>query len=200
MSYIIAPDIEHHIFISEWAKAYPDAKLIGPSGLPEKRAGMLDDPKIDANTFDVVFHKDTKRETKISEEFDADFDYEYVDGHANLELVFLYKPEKVLIQADLMFNLPAIEQYSRVPQDQMPKSGVLDKVFTSVQSTEGSAIWMKRFIWYIAGKRRESFNDSVQRIAGWDFVTIIPCHGEVITEKAKEVYNKVFDWHLTNKL
>lgn len=196
LSYIVALDYEHHIFISEWAKAYPGVKIIGPEGLPEKRAKAKDE-KIGNEKFDVVFTKDTKSQQRISEEFDADFDYEYVDGHANLELVFLYKPDKTVIQADLIFNLPAIEQYSRVPEAERPSGdGLVSKLFTYIQSTEGEAKGLKRFNWYVAAKNRKSFDESIKRINEWDFVTMIPCHGDVMEGNAKATFQRVFDWHL----
>ncbi|POR39286.1 Uncharacterized protein TPAR_00516 [Tolypocladium paradoxum] len=199
VGYIVALDIEHHIFISEWAKEYPGAKIIGPEGLQEKRdKQQKDDTKIGNDKVDVVFTKANKREVRIGDEFDADFDYEYVDGHANLELVFLYRPERVLIEADLMFNLPAVEQYSRVPEADR-KGGIADRLFQHVQSTAGDATWMKRFNWYLGSKDRASVNESLKAIAAWDFVTLIPCHGDVLEGNGKEVFNKVFKWHLEAK-
>ncbi|KAM7212611.1 hypothetical protein V8F06_011988 [Rhypophila decipiens] len=201
--YIIAPDIEHHIFVSEWAKAYPEAVLIGPEGLPEKRAKMRSNPSNDnvgEESFATVFTKTNKREVKVSPEFDADFEYEYVDAHPNKELVFFYKPDKVLIEADLMFNLPAEEQYSRMPESEKPKNaGFLAKAFMGAQSTEGDAKWMKRFIWYALSRGdRTGFNESVKRIGKWDFETIVPCHGETIVGGGKAVFEKVFEAHLKN--
>lgn len=197
VSYIVALDFEHHIFITEWARAYPGAKIIGVEGLPEKRAKATDDDKIGDEKFDVVFTKENKRSTRISEEFDADFDYEYVDGHANLELVFLYKPEKVLIEADLLFNLPAQEQYSKVPEEEKPSNeGFIGRLFGCIQSTEGEAKWLKRFNWYALGKNRQSFNESMKVIEKWDFVTMIPCHGDVMEGNGKEMFRKIFEWHL----
>ncbi|KAM3547244.1 hypothetical protein ARSEF4850_010138 [Beauveria asiatica] len=198
VGYLVALDIEHHIFLSEWAKEYPEAKIIGPHGLPEKRA-QQNDPKIGNEEFAVVFTSERKHEIKISKEFDADFDYEYVDGHANRELVFCYKPEKVLIEADLLFNLPATEQYSKVPEGERQASGVVDRLFAKLQSTEGEGKWIKRFNWYILAKDRPSYNDSLKVIAGWDFHTLIPCHGDVIQGDAKNIFDKVFDWHLDSK-
>ncbi|KAF7546348.1 hypothetical protein G7Z17_g8503 [Cylindrodendrum hubeiense] len=193
--YIVALDFEHHIFVSEWAKAYPAAKIIGPQGLPEKRAKQQDDPKIGNEEFAVVFTKEKKSEIHISDEFDADFEYEYVDAHANLELVFFYKPERVLIEADLMFNLPATEQYSKVPKAEQPADGFLGKLFAGLQDSQGDARWIKRFNWFSI-KDRASFDDSVRRIDQWDFATIIPCHGDVLEGNAKDTFRKVFEWHL----
>ncbi|KAK5990987.1 hypothetical protein PT974_09262 [Cladobotryum mycophilum] len=198
LGYIVALDYEHHIFISEWAAQYPNARIIGPEGLPEKRQ-KAEDPKIGKEPFAVVFTKADKRSIKISEEFDTDFDYEYMDGHANKEIVFNYRPDKVLIQADLMFNLPAIEQYSKVPESEMPHGGLFDKVFTGVQSTAGDASWIKRFNWYLGAKDHASYDDSIKVINSWNFTTIIPCHGETIEGNGKEVFCKVFTWHLEGK-
>jgi len=200
--YLIASDIEHHIFLSDWAAAYPNAKLIGPEGLPEKRHKASDsgDPKIGKEPFAVVVTKENARTVKIGDDFDRDFDMEYVHVHPNKELVFCYKPDKTLIQADLMFNLPAEEQYSRVPEDQKPQQGVLGKLFSGMQTTRGDAMGMKRFLWYVASRAdRAAFNESVARIAEWEFDTIVPCHGETIVGDGKRVFEKVFAWHLEGK-
>ena len=198
--YLVALDFEHHIFLSEWAAAYPNAKLIGPEGLPEKRQKAKDDPKIGKEPFAAVFTKENSKQLKIGEDFDADFEVEYVYPHPNKELVFFYRPDKVLIQADLMFNLPAIEQYSRVPADQKPKAGLLVKLFNSLQTTEGEALSSKRFLWHAASRSdRPAFNESAKRIASWDFDTIVPCHGETIVGTGKDVFRKVFSWHLEGK-
>ncbi|KAF4589602.1 nuclear protein Qri2/Nse4 [Ophiocordyceps camponoti-floridani] len=200
VGYIVALDFEHHIFVSEWAKQYPAAKIIGPEGLEDKRRGQRDDPKIGDEKFDILFTKENKRELGISREFDADFDFEYVDGHANLELVFFYKPDRVLIEADLMFNLPATEQYSKAPHEDRKLAELADSLFQAVQSTEGDAKWMKRFNWYLASKDRDSLNKSIQLIDSWDFTTLIPCHGDVLEGNGKEVFRKVFKWHLEAKI
>ncbi|KAL1837419.1 hypothetical protein VTJ49DRAFT_3790 [Mycothermus thermophilus] len=198
--YLIATDIEHHIFLSEWARAYPNAKLIGPEGLPEKRrkvAAAGDDPRIGPEPFAVVATRENATSFSVDEEFDRDFAVEYVHAHPNRELVFLYKPERVLIEADLLFNLPAVEQYSRVPEEQKPRPGVIAKLFSGIQSTSGDATGMKRFMWYVISRgNRTAFNESVARIAQWDFDTIIPCHGETVVGGGKELFERVFVWHL----
>lgn len=198
VAYIVAPDIEHHIFVSEWAGAFPDARIVGPEGLPEKRAKTTGDERIGREPFGTVFAAKTKRETSISPEFDADFEYEFVDAHPNKELVFFYKPDKVLIQADLFFNLPANEQYSRVKDE--PKEGALSRFFAGIQSTQGDAKGMKRLLWYLASSGdRAGFNESIKRIGAWDFTTVVPCHGDTMVGNGKEIFRKVFEWHLEGK-
>ncbi|KAI1080232.1 hypothetical protein F5B20DRAFT_119598 [Whalleya microplaca] len=196
VGYLIAGDMEHHIFLSEWAAEYPGAKLIGPKELPEKRAKMNDD-KVGKEPFAFVYDASNKRDNSVSEEFAADFEVAYVDAHANKELVLFYKPDRVLIQADLMFNLPAIEQYSKVPEAEKKSHGFINRFFESCNSTSGEAKGIKRFLWYaISARDRAGFNESIKVIDTWDFNTIIPCHGETIEGNGKEIFGKVFEWHL----
>jgi hypothetical protein len=191
LRYVIAPDMEHHMFLGPWHQAYPEAKVIGPEGLQEKHAHTNNENV----PFSYVFSPNDSKDMKIDPEFDADFDYEYVYGHASKELVFNYKPEKTLIEADLMFNLPAREQYSRAGQPST--SGLLTKLMNAVNNTAGQATWQKRFIWYAASsKDRPAFNRSMATIEKWDFDKIIMCHGDVIESDGKGIFRKVFEWHL----
>jgi len=183
--------MQHHLKIGEWSKEYPNAKVLGPEGLPEKRAKQHNEDV----SFSVVFTAKDKAAIKVDPEFDADFDYEYVDSHRNKEIVFLYKPDKTLIEADFMFNLPAIEQFSK--SGESPTSGFLTNLFVGLNNTTGDATWQKRLIWYGSSSgNRPAFNKSVARIATWNFDRIIPCHGEVIEQGGKGIFDKVFQWHL----
>ena len=192
VSYITAPDFEHHIYVSEWAKAFPSAKLLAVEGLPEKRQK---DKSTANEEFAHVWTAKNKNEMTVDPEFDREFDYEYVGSHANKELVFCHKPDRTLIEADMMFNLPAKEQFSKTGED--ATSGILTKLFIGIQNTAGTAVWQKRFLWYIASSGdRTAFNESAKKIASWDFDRIIPCHGDVIETGGKGIFQKVFAWHL----
>jgi len=190
MKYIVAPDIEHHIFMSPWAQEYPNAELIGPEGLPEKRQG---DPSTSKEKFKHVFTPKNQREMQISPEWDAEFDCEYFHSHQNKELVFLHKPSKTLIEADVLFNLPAAEQFSR--SGVAATAGVFSKLFGAIMNTRGDMVWQKRFLWYgAASSNRTAFADSAKRVARWDFDRIIPCHGDVIETGGKSVFNTATAW------
>lgn len=192
VAYLAAPDNEHHIYLSAWAKAYPSARVIGMEGLPEKREA---DPETAGTKFTWVFSPKNKSTMKIDSDFDSEFDYEYVDAHPNKELVFCHKPERTLIQADLIFNLPAHEQYSKAGES--PTSGLLTKLFCALQNTRGTATPQKRFIWYVVSRGdRDNFARSMGRIDSWNFDRIVPCHGDVIETGGKDIFRKVLAWHL----
>lgn len=189
VKYIAALDQEHHIFIEPWKKAFPSAMVLGPDTLPALR-DKQNYAKVD---FGYLFSKG--KPYKISEEFDREFDMEYVDAHANKELVFCHTPSKTLIEADFMFNLPATEQMSKTGES--ATSGFLTRLFCSINNTQGSAIWQKRFIWYaISSGDRKGYNASVTKINNFDFDRVIPCHGDVIETGGKGIFQKVMEWHL----
>lgn len=198
VKYITAPDLEHHLHITAWKKAYPDAEVIGPEGLWEKRQSV---PEFKDTEFNHVFTKEKNTASggpqKISDEFDADFDKEYVHGHGSRELIFLHKPSKTVIEADLLFNLPATEQYSR--SGESATSGILTRLVHPLLSTAEPATGHKRFAWYILSPRdRPAFTQSMRRIDTWDFDRLIPCHGDVIETGAKGVFQRVMEWFLEN--
>ncbi|KAL1887515.1 hypothetical protein Sste5346_010177 [Sporothrix stenoceras] len=208
--YLVAPDIEHHIFLSEWLKAYPNARIVAPQGLAEKRAATKGkNPRVNVDdTFFAILQD--KRKQPMSEpqpvapDFDADFGLVYFEMHPNKEIVLLYRPENILIEADLMFNLPALEQYQRVdPATRRGAPGsatLLNRIFQAFMKTEGDLKWAHRFQWYLTSSSdRARFNEGIRVVDAWPFETIIPCHGETITKDAKAVFRRVFEWHLEGK-
>lgn len=195
IKYIVAPDIEHHIFISTWAAEYPEAEIIAMEGLPEKREA---DPATKGTKFTHIFSQRNKLDMHITPEFDEEFSYEYFHSHVNKELVFLHKPTRTMIQADLLFNLPATEQYSQTGLN--ARSGILTKLFGSIMNTRGDMIWQRRFLWYMAGgKDRPGFAESAKRTKSWDFDRIIPCHGDVIETGGKSIFDKATAWFTEGK-
>jgi hypothetical protein len=195
LRYIVALNIEHHLFLSSWVEAFPTADVICMEGLPEKRA------KNEATKgvkFMHVFTSQSKAAMKISAEFDSEFQYEFINSHQNKELVFLHQPTGTLIEADLIFNLPAIEQYSKTVQ--AADSGFLTKLAVSILHTRGDMIWQKRILWYLScAKDREGFALSAQRMREWSFDRIIPCHGDVIETGGRAVLDRMTEWFREGK-
>jgi hypothetical protein len=192
LKYIAAPDLEHHLHLTAWKRAFPDAEIIAPEGLWEKRQA---NPDFKDTEFKHIFKAEDKGKHHISEEFDSEFDVEYVYSHNSREIVFLHKPTRTVIEADLLFNLPSSEQYSLAGES--PTSGILTKLILPLVSTKQPATGHKRFAWYILSARdREGFAKSMAKIDQWDFDRLIPCHGDVIETGAKPVFRNVFEWFL----
>lgn len=164
---------------------------MGPETLPALRAK-------DSSKEDVPFthlFKESKRLDSVSEEFDAEFDWEYVPSHANKEILFHHRPTRTLIEADYLFNSPSTEQFSKTGVD--AESGIFTKIFGALTSTQGKALAQQRMIWWgTSAGDRKGFAASTARIDKWDFDRIVPCHGDVIESGGKEVFRKVLAWHL----
>ncbi|KAL1585555.1 hypothetical protein WHR41_05724 [Cladosporium halotolerans] len=192
--YLVALDQEHHIFLEDWHKAFPDAKVIAPETLPAYRdkQGYFRIPEGNWKLFEAGASAQGK--LSVDEEFDREFDFTYVDGHANKEVVFNHRKSGTLIEGDLLFNLPATEQFSRSGLD--PKSGLLSRLFSWLNSTQGEALAQRRLIWYGICENKPAYNREVNRISGWKFDRIIPCHGDVIETGGKGIFDKVMKWHL----
>lgn len=185
--------------LSAWSALYPSAHIIAPEGLAEKRAkANASDKSVTILPFKTIFTASNKASMSVSEEFDREFEVEYVDAHMNKEIVVFHKPSRTVIEADLLFNLPATEQYSKTGED--AGAGLLTKLFNGLQNTRGDAVWQKRMLWYaFSSGDRPGFSKSMQRINSWDFVNIVPCHGDTIVGDGKGVFQKVMQWHLEGK-
>ncbi|KAI1907151.1 hypothetical protein LOZ61_006283 [Ophidiomyces ophidiicola] len=190
--YIIAPDIEHHIFLGDWKKAFPEARIIGPHGLQEKRE--KNPSTREWAKIDYRFNPQDRHNPEIFDEFNKEFDTEYFPSHPNREIVVFHKPTKTLLQADMFFNLPATQQFEK--EEGGATQGILTKLFMPVWTTSGNAIWQQRLIWYLLAGNRAEWKESLKRIDRWDFERIIPCHGDVIETGGKQVFRKLFGWFL----
>ena len=194
VQYLVALDYEHHAFLTEWMKAFPNAKLLGVEGLAEKRETMEEHKGF--HNFHHVWTAHNKAEMKVDPDFDREFDYEYVDGHNNKELVMLYKLERTMIEADLFFNLPANEQYSKTKEGK-PTGFMTTRIANNLFSLNGPMKWHRRLLWYgMSRPNRPSFNASMKRISAWDFDRAIPCHGDVIETGANSIFRSLMEWHI----
>ena len=80
VKYLTALDQEHHIFLEQWHKEYPQAKIIAPETLPalREKQGYPNFPE----NWRLIKAAERKAAEgiKIDERFDAEFDVEYVDA------------------------------------------------------------------------------------------------------------------------
>ncbi|EWC44306.1 hypothetical protein DRE_01132 [Drechslerella stenobrocha 248] len=189
VAYLVAPDLEHHLNLGPWKAAYPDARVIGPSLLYSKRQKQGNEDV----RFDLPYTAANKKQLDLPADLAADFDIEFFDGHGAQEVVLLHKPSGTLIQADLLFNLPSHEQFSKAGGN--AGSGFWTRLsmhlFTSVVGKS-----QQRTVWYGFTKDKKSFSDSIKRLDGWEFDRIIPCHGDVIETGGKAIFRRLFSWHL----
>ncbi|KAI6159117.1 hypothetical protein EDD17DRAFT_1702641 [Pisolithus thermaeus] len=154
VKYIINADAVHHLFLGEFRRAYPDAKLIGVADTLKR----IDDKSI---RFDGLWGRDSP-DTEYG--FEGDIKHCYFSGFRNKDVAFLHVASKSLIEADLLLNLPATEQYSKC-------SGWIP------QATLKPSSWAQQKILQSLATNVEDMKRDARTVASWDFDRIIPCHG-----------------------
>ncbi|KAN0085927.1 hypothetical protein V8E55_007061 [Tylopilus felleus] len=169
VKYIINPDAVHHLFLLEFKMAYPDAKVIGV----EETIKRMNEKSF---PFDGLWGRDPP-DTKYG--FEDDIKHCYFSGIRNKDVAFLHAASKTLIQADLLFNLPATEQYSRSSK-WIPQATLKPNSWAHQRVIQGVAI------------DAEAMKRDAQTVASWDFDRIIPCHGDVIERGGKRAWRAAY--------
>ncbi|TFK49377.1 hypothetical protein OE88DRAFT_1719794 [Heliocybe sulcata] len=157
VKYIVGADAVHTLYVGEFKKAYPRAKLIAPEEAVKKKHN-------ESLMFDGAWGADP---VGTQYGFESDIKHCYFSGFQNKDVAFFHPASKTLVEADLLFNLPCNEQYSKSSSSgKVPFFGTLNPY-----------MWMhKRFAWTL-GTDKEAMKRDVKTVAGWDFEQIIPCHG-----------------------
>jgi len=170
VKYIVNPDIVHHLYLPEFKRAYPEAKLLGV----EETLHRSEDKTL---KFDGVWGKDAP-DTKYG--FEGDIQSCFFSGYKNKDVAFFHPESKSLIQADLLFNLPGYEQYSK---SKIP--------FFGLPSLKPSS-WIHQKIIVGLGVDKAAMKRDATTIANWDFERIIPCHGDVIEKEGKKAWRQAY--------
>lgn len=177
VKWIIGADAVHHLFLGDFKREYPSAKLIAVEEAIKKKTA-------EGLKFDGAWGSDPVG-TKYG--FENDIQHCYFSGHQNKDVAFFHPASKSLIEADLLFNLPPTEQYSKAKwSGNLP---LLSKHLTPFGALH------KRFVWG-TGVDKEAMKRDSRTVAGWDFDRIIPCHGDVIEQKGKQAWLEAFQYFL----
>jgi hypothetical protein len=192
VSYLVAPDAEHYLYIHAWHSAFPSAYIIATGSLVEKfKGGKASMGKFLIN---ITFPLKPDQDSDILEPFLSQFKSAYFPSAAK-EIALLHKQSGTLLIADLIFNPPAREAYSLSSED--GESGVMTWLFGHTRGLKGSPLKaQKSVLGLIAGKgdERRRFLESVKEVAAWEVERFVPCHGEVVEgkENAQRVWRVVF--------
>lgn len=161
--YLVAPNLMHDLFISEWRKAYPDVLLFAPSGL----AKLTPDIRMDEQGMSA-----------LSPSWQFPLTCHGVSGMPRLnETVFLHRPSGTLILTDLAFNIgEAIPFWSRTF---FRAYGAYNRF--------GPTRLIKHLI-----RDKPAFRRSVATILQWEFDRIILSHGNIVENDGKRRFEEAF--------
>ncbi|EPQ53608.1 hypothetical protein GLOTRDRAFT_78633 [Gloeophyllum trabeum ATCC 11539] len=176
VKYIVGADAVHTLYLGEFKRAYPNAKLVAVQEAIKKKQneGLMFDGAWGADPAGTEYG------------FESDIQHCYFSGFKNKDVAFFHPASKTLIEADLLFNLPCNEQYSKTSSSgKVPFFGTLNPYM----------YMHKRFAWMM-GADKEAMKRDVKTVAGWDFERIIPCHGDVIEENGNKAWREAYKWYI----
>ncbi|KAK0473520.1 hypothetical protein EDD18DRAFT_1359028 [Armillaria luteobubalina] len=172
VKWIVAGDAEHHLFLAEYKKAYADAKLVVVERLFKKKK----DEGLDVTGAYGIDPPETEYG------FESEIKAHYFPGFQNQDVAFYHVASKSLIVADLIFNLPGTEQYSKSKSSS--KVPIVGKI-----SPPG--LVLKSLLWSL-GKDKEAMRRDIKVVSEWDFSRIIMCHGDVIEDDAPKAWKDAY--------
>jgi len=162
------------MFVGDYIKTWPSAKLYGPPGLvgdiPDFRArvGARRDLKLDAMLGDAP-----------PAEWAGEIDQHLFKGATGLnEVVFFHRPTRSAIFSDLVFNVPA--EF---------KDGWLFYTIVGGRGQFGPHRLIRMMI-----RNRKAARESVAKILEWDFDRVIVTHGDVLESGGKAKFAQAFSY------
>jgi hypothetical protein len=171
---VVAPSRAHHLFVGDYIKTWPGAKLYGPPGLVgdiqdfRARIGARRDLKLDAVLSD-----------EPASEWAGEIDQLLFKGATGLnEVVFFHRPSRSVIFTDLVFNVPADFRDARI-------------FYTLVG---GRGRFGPHRLIRLSIRDRKAARESVAKILEWDFDRVIVTHGDVLESGGKPKFAAAFSY------
>lgn len=164
---IVSPNMNHHLFLSEWWLAYPEAYFFAPPGLQNKRTDLVFDDALGAETPSLWRHQLYQTLLRGSDKME--------------EVIFCDPQSQTLIVGDTLAWLNS-------------SSSILTTALALLNGcyyTPAMPLY-----WRLTFKDKTRLRQSLQEILTWPFDRIILSHGQVIPENGKARFHHAFKWAL----
>jgi hypothetical protein len=167
VAHLVSPNSLHHLFLGEWKKAYPQAKLYASPGLAKRRRDLA----FDAELGDVP-----------QPEWAGEIDQVAMLGSVSMtEIVFLHRKSRSAIFADLIKNF--------APDWFRGWRGVLARLGGIVQprsSTPGD--------WRLSFVNRKAARAALARILAFAPERVVIAHGDLVERDGAAFIRRAFAW------
>lgn len=164
LSWIVAPNKWHHLYITDFKELYPSAEFYCAPGLEEKRPEF--------KFTDVITN-----EQRFP--WNPELSHLLIDGAPMYNEVVFYHPKtKTLIVTDLAVNIRKTNSFRT-------------KFWLNLLGSYGSFGWsaIEKFLFV---KDKAAFHRSLERVLEYDFDRIIMSHGEIVEKDGKDLLAKAF--------
>lgn len=198
LSFIVALSTEHYMGVKSMKEKFPSAEVISSEHMTK---ALVDYKLPDSQGNKVITMDDICffNQKKAAKGFD-ELEFVYLPAHLDREVVVYFKPKKMLFEADILINVGmhgtttgdvVLEQFSPelgFPKGFNPHGGVS---FFTRYFQPYSKLYTWTFSRIFPRAHRADAKTGYKVICSWDFETIVPCHGNVITSGAKAAMRKV---------
>jgi hypothetical protein len=163
---LVAPNLLHHLFLADAARAFPGARVFAAAGLRGKRADL----RIDEELGD-----------EAPALWAGELEQLLVRGAPSLcEVVFLHRPSRTLLCLDLCFHV-------------RPPRNAITRLFMRLNGA-WDRFGPSRIFRYAIAKDRAALRGSVDRILAWDFDRVSVAHGDVLEGGGRDALRQGFAW------
>ena len=179
VTHIIAPNLFHHLFLSEFKKVFPSATLWGVEGLERKKPELV---------IDKIIGKNGDRFIKGIEylPFEGLKTFALTKFASLNEYVFFHQESRTLILTDAAYNFDENFELPLITKLLMKGLGSYGNLSLS-------------FLEKIAISDKNKLYQSVQKILKWDFERVIMAHGSIINKNGKEKLKQGYEKFLGYK-
>ena len=181
--HIIAPNLFHHLAISSSQALYPQAKVWGVAGLPQKRPNLkLDGLLLQPGSFEGVL------------EYQPLQGFEVIlpsDIKPIQETVFLHQPSRTLIVTDIAFNVDRVNSF---------RTHLTAQILSSQPNMNSPKPLATHSLEKWDSPNEAAIEASVRQVLAWDFERIIPAHGPVVEADGKTQFRAGYEWFLNKAL
>lgn len=198
VKYMVIVNFQHNLGAPTFKQVYPDIQII--AGERVKLGPNCDVSfKVTKDMGNrVIQAAEYKEKWGLTEEWWSDLEFCYLITHKNTDLVMYQNSGKLLMAGDVVFNMGVpdetgtIEQYS-------PATGCPEKHFPYTGWS-----FILRYMhptsyigpYFFARLSQTTFEEGKRAIQtiydNWDFETIVPCHGNVITKDTRQLFRAGF--------
>ncbi len=163
VAHVVAPNVYHHLWAVDAARAYPRAKVHAPSGLRSKRPELRVDAKLDGAR---------------AEDFEGALVPHAIGGSMLQETVFVHPSTRSVISSDLS------ENFVEAP-DHLPT-----KLYLQAGGILGKPGWHR--LLRVVYRDRKAARRSIDALLEHDFDALVLAHGRPIARGARQAVRDTF--------
>lgn len=162
--HLYAPNLYHHMWLGEWAAAFPDARVHAPAALAKKCPGLR---------IDRVHGAPEPAFTDVLEEL-------HIDGFRLDESLLVYRPARTLLVADLVHNIGRPEHRWTA-------------LYTALMGFN-DRLALSRMIRWTAFSDRAAARRSLDAVLARDFDRLVVGHGAPLERDARAAIAAAYAW------